>query len=58
MILAVNDVASGTKSVGGQSTLPMPTFTGSMLVRFRVTFDPDAAQGTNASFISIAVHEI
>lgn len=32
-------------------------FTGSMLVRFRVTFDPDAAQGTNASSISIAFYD-
>jgi hypothetical protein len=54
MILAVNNVANGTKSVGGQSTLPMPRVTGFMAVRLRVTFDPDAAQGTNVSSSSIA----
>lgn len=56
MILAVNNAASGTNSVVGQSTLPILKFIGSMAVRLRVTFEPDAAHGTNASSSSIATH--
>lgn len=54
MIFAVNVVASGTKSFGGQRTLPMLRLTGSMEVRLRTTFDPEAAHGTKPSSNSMA----
>lgn len=54
IILAVKIVARGTISVGGQSTLPMLRWTGSMAVRLIVTLDPDAAHGTFCSSSSMA----
>lgn len=55
-ILAVNVVARGTKSVGGQSTLPMLTLMGSIDTKCRDMFEPDAAHGTDWSSISMAVY--
>lgn len=57
IIRAVKTVANGTISDGGQRTLPMLRWIGSMEVKYRVALVPAAAQGTLCSSTSITEHQ-